>query len=129
MLNDLLFAVSDDDDESVPGRHLIEGIGTYFERFIIENEEDNCSLFRFIAFNQGNGPMFHFTGSQSLSMNVVKLLNFKSSLFRNWHGLSHSEKIDGFFFPQKISNNVAIDLHFLYGILHMFRNAEKLGFH
>lgn len=85
LLLDELLAVSNDDDVGVAGVHLVESVHHHREGFVAQDEQNYGSFLLLIAFDQSYRTVLHLTGSQCLSMDVVKFLYLQCCLFGNSH--------------------------------------------
>lgn len=66
-----LFTVSDYNNKGFPGVHLIQGVHEEWECVIIEDKQEDDSFLWLVTGDEGNRPMFHLTGPESLGMNII----------------------------------------------------------
>jgi hypothetical protein len=85
MLEDLVSAVGDDDDDElgIEGAHLIDCVHEGLIGVIVQDKQDDVGGLGLVTVDQGNGTMLHLAGSQYLLVDIVQLLHLQSCFLRH----------------------------------------------
>jgi hypothetical protein len=125
VLLDLGLAICHNYDEGVSGCHLVHGVHHDFVGGVVQDEEDDYGFGILLAFDQSDGAVLHFTGTQSFGVDVVELFDLQGGFLSDSQGLSLGEEVNGLSLVDELSEFGTFDLGGVKSFLNHFGHREE----